>query len=499
MSKNYKFVFLLALIFVFGSAYVFFKSSVNVLGASTVNPGSSIQSAVDSASSGDTITVRAGTYNELVKIPKSNLTLVADGQVITKGFELTGSKIVLDGFYILNSTSRRGGIDIRGSDNTVKNNKIEGATMVGILIDGQRQLVESNEILGTLQRKTFTGECQYGSGECQCSNDADGMRFFGPGHTIRGNYIHDIYFDQNPTAHMDCFQTWNWTGDLASNIVIEGNVCQEMEVHVDESRYGCREVTGVSRAQGFMIEDGPNNITIKNNILNVYRGAMLGDSDDRLTTNHIDFSHNTFVGLIPRKLPGTANNGEYGIFINKAADITASHNIFYNIDGAVYIGPESMGGTTNYLYRKDGASITSKTGDIKGGDPQFANPDPFTLCRSSYTKTKDVVACIFAGFKPKTGSPVCGKAQGGDDIGAVPCGGSGGTLPSPTSSSSPTPIPGDAVSTGDTASDQVNANDLSVWSANYDKPLVGNQSGDFNNDGIVDGIDYVIWALNYGK
>src|SRR4029077_9312399 len=46
-----------------------------------VHPGDSIQAAVDAASPGDTIMVRAGTYRESVKIQTDELTLRAKGSV----------------------------------------------------------------------------------------------------------------------------------------------------------------------------------------------------------------------------------------------------------------------------------------------------------------------------------------------------------------------------------------------------------------------------------
>ena len=46
-----------------------------------VHPGESIQAAVDAASPGDTVVVRAGTYRESVRIQTDGLTLQAQGAV----------------------------------------------------------------------------------------------------------------------------------------------------------------------------------------------------------------------------------------------------------------------------------------------------------------------------------------------------------------------------------------------------------------------------------
>lgn len=50
-------------------------SSVGAAAEIIVQPGNSVQAVVDNASSGDVITIKAGTYTENVKITKGNLTI----------------------------------------------------------------------------------------------------------------------------------------------------------------------------------------------------------------------------------------------------------------------------------------------------------------------------------------------------------------------------------------------------------------------------------------
>lgn len=42
-------------------------------------------------------------------------------------------------------------------------------------------------------------------------------------------------------------------------------------------------------------------------------------------------------------------------------------------------------------------------------------------------------------------------------------------------------------------------NDYSIWFSNYLKSIFGFINGDFNENGVVDGVDYVVWLNNYGK
>jgi Periplasmic copper-binding protein (NosD) len=62
-----------------------------------VHPGDSIQAAVDAASPGDTIIVRAGTYHESVKIQIDGLTLRAEGSVTLKPLKHSDGECYLPG------------------------------------------------------------------------------------------------------------------------------------------------------------------------------------------------------------------------------------------------------------------------------------------------------------------------------------------------------------------------------------------------------------------
>jgi len=43
----------------------------------------------------------------------------------------------------------------------------------------------------------------------------------------------------------------------------------------------------------------------------------------------------------------------------------------------------------------------------------------------------------------------------------------------------------------------VNVADYAIWVTNYNKNLSGASNGDFNSNGKVDGIDFIIWLKNY--
>src|SRR5262245_16694821 len=62
-----------------------------------VQPGDSIQAAVDAASPGDTVMVKAGTYRESVKIQTDGLTLRAEGTVTINPLEYGNGQCYLPG------------------------------------------------------------------------------------------------------------------------------------------------------------------------------------------------------------------------------------------------------------------------------------------------------------------------------------------------------------------------------------------------------------------
>lgn len=106
----------------------------------TVSPGQSIQTAINSASSGDIIQIRAGTYNERLSISKS---------LTVTGYP--GEKPVIDG-----QNSRSEGIVIGGTNITVSNLKVTNHTGHDIEVDRS-----SNVVLDGLRGLHHRTRCPY--------------------------------------------------------------------------------------------------------------------------------------------------------------------------------------------------------------------------------------------------------------------------------------------------------------------------------------------------
>jgi len=353
------------------------------------NPGSqtqpwrSIQKAADTVVAGDTVMVLPGNYPERAKVTQVGITFKTQGLVTIQGMAILADNTTLDGFYILNSTDTEGGVEIKSNSNIVKNNKVEGATMVGILIQGNNNVVESNEIWGTLQRGTETWR------------DADGIRFFRDGNVIRGNYIHDISSVDNPTAHIDCFQTWNdAVRGRATNTLIQNNVCDLTPDGYIHSGGGNLSNTG-----GLVIRD---NLVIGNH------GFFVWSSDAEIVNN-------TFIGYVnPNQITDSARTIA---LYSDYSTVVFQNNIVYNFyKHVVRVGGE-VKGSSNIVYRSDGVPIVNDSAydnskDLWGVDPLFVNP-------------------AAGDFHLQSNSPACTGSLNGGYVGAFPC--SGGVLPTVTS------------------------------------------------------------------
>lgn len=205
--------------------------------------------AAELVGAGDTVLVRAGTYLEDVTFARSGtasspITFVGEAgaklvtdrsqddasvwiradYVVFRGFDVEGN-IHVRGHYnvvednYVHDSYQKGGIHLSASErnaadctfNIVRRNRIYKTVGTGLYLEGQNHLVEQNEVW------RIVDHAPDGSNQ----TDADGMRFFGSHHLVRGNYLHDIWqTDMAGAPHIDMMQTW----EEAHDIVFDGNV-----------------------------------------------------------------------------------------------------------------------------------------------------------------------------------------------------------------------------------------------------------------------------------
>lgn len=214
-----------------------------------------IQAAVDRAGPGDMVCVLAGDHDaERVTVARSGtatapIRIQAVGPVTTAGFVIVADHVALEGFTVEHRgrhlADGRGigiylaGHGLRVAGNTVlesgsdgigcevhppgcvdvliAGNTVRGADGSGILVSGQRIIVERNDVSGSRRER---------------SSDADGIRFFGIGILIRDNHVHDISdrgYPPGQEPHTDCFQTFDNAKPVTSDVRIERNICRNVD------------------------------------------------------------------------------------------------------------------------------------------------------------------------------------------------------------------------------------------------------------------------------
>lgn len=378
-----------------GTTYYVSPNGNDASAGNQAEPWRTIQKAANTVLQGDTVIVLDGTYSERVIINRSGaagapITFQAQGSVISQGFTITSNYVVIRGFEITNTpdSSRDGwGIWVNGGNCLIENNYIHDATRGGIVlfilpgketvmhdcvvrnnrlyrnafagmeVHGRNNLIESNEIWGTIQ---------YHPKWANPPNwvDADGMRFHGSGHLIRRNYIHDINYgvaENSGSPHIDCFQTFadGSYHEAASNVVFEQNTCVNMQAQ-----------TAQAVGKAFMIEDA-NGLILRNNILRAYRVLQAVDSANlqivnNVFTNRLDLPTAYFPSMI------TLNNTPNSLIKNNSFFDPLSHVIYFENS----IAQQGINISNNNAYRSDGknAQGISYPGDLWNVNPLFVNP-----------------------------------------------------------------------------------------------------------------------------
>ncbi len=363
------------------------------------NPGSmaqpwrTVQHAADTLEAGDNCVVLQGDYDERVYVtrsgrPEAPITFRSAGGARLKGFTVLADHIAIRGFVIADSDAHwrdgwgvfaegsgvqvefnhvyyapAGGIVIWDAPNdgrtpsgcAVRHNRLERNGMVGVQIAGQDHVVEGNDIWGTIQYHPHWATPPLGA-------DADGIRFFGSGHVVRANHIHDITFEdpENADPHIDCFQTWG----PASDIVFEQNVCSVLVSQAEDEG-----------GQGFMIQAGAEavtGITIRNNVIEAFRMVNAFDCEG------LTIVHNSFRGLLSFESAWHP----LGVSLSRCPAATVKNNVFYDVGAVPYVvvhdgntrQTAQVGNNATYLSSGQRPVGTPWPDDLWGEDPGLIDP-----------------------------------------------------------------------------------------------------------------------------
>jgi parallel beta-helix repeat protein len=346
------------------------------------SPWKTIQKAANTLTAGQTVIVTAGTYSERVKVTRSGssgspITFQAQGTVVMQGFNIAANYIKVAALEMANSPgtgwsdrSNGTGVYLAGSNNEISGNYIHDTPAVGIYFTSS-----SNNNNVSSNRIAYAVECGIyiqGSGNLVASNDishsrdvggsdADGIRFFGSGNIVRGNYIHAIMLSDSPgqSPHIDAFQTWG----PASNYVFEQNLIDK-----DPSSDQAFTIEGKYQPTG--------DIIIRNNVF-ITRGT--GYQSD---VNVGELGLVTNVSIIGNTMAAVNGPVEWAIWLNQyLSGVVVKDNAVYNHGNStnpylkIDAGASNMDIGFNSVYNSNGVPPmgTPFAGDLWMVNPQFVN------------------------------------------------------------------------------------------------------------------------------
>jgi len=253
----------------------------------------------------------------------------------------------------------------------------------------------------------------------------------------------------------------------------------------------------------------PNNLTISDNDF-----SYCGASSPAGSAVFLNLAKNSVVSYnTVHDLPyvGISVNGKYidDPSIEYAGNITVEHNKIYNVmnmfaDGSAFYSHGSllnsivsnnliydvrrpafvMGGPSKGLYF-DGEGTTKGWSVNRNVIYNLQQSPPTYIGGKSHTL--QTYGTNYLGITPAAPNFPTGIANLAGPRPYQP-------IPFPSSSSSPSSLPGDA--NGDNRVDGV---DYVVWVTHYNQSVTGATKGDFNNSGKVDGVDYVVWVTHYSN
>jgi len=258
--------------------------------------------------------------------------------------------------------------------------------------------------------------------------DADGIRFFGQGHTFQSNYIHDILYgplglnpdigDYNDNPHIDCFQTWaGQYYETAQNILFDRNYCDNLQSQAENEN-----------GHGFMLAGGANNLTIQNNIVRAYGGVNTGGSGG---ANHLYIYSNLWIGSLSFN-----QFYPYALGLQSTPYSIVKNNTLYDQShNTITVTGDTTGQEIDYnlafnsngsqpdCFRIDYACQPLHAHDLWGVNPQFANPDANDYHLEPSSPAIDVGSTLASVVDDYDGNP---RPRGaGFDIGAYEYGGPG--------------------------------------------------------------------------
>ena len=335
-----------------------------------VNPGESIQDAVDNASAGDTIIVRDGTYTENINVNKPFLTIKSEngsafttingggsGDVVS----ITANNVTIKGFTITGSGYPDAGLDITTSGNRIISSNISNNNYFGIYLgySSSDNTISSNNISNNVDGifSLYSSNNNTISSN-NISNNVYGIffRYSSNDNTISSNNISNssrcgvyLYYSSNNTISSNIFTNDGLFVQYSYNNVVENNTVNEKPlVYLDNA------LDVVVNDAGEVIVVNSSNIIIKNlNLSNTCVGIEFWNtSNNRIEGNIIQ--NNNWGGI---ELWDSSN---IAIYSNNLSNNNDGIDLLYSSNTAIYSNNLSNNNERGiYFYSSSNTAIYS--------------------------------------------------------------------------------------------------------------------------------------------
>lgn len=251
---------------------------------------STLQAAINAANPGDTISVKSGTYTENIIVNKT-VSIIGENKETTVILSaspeqdlrsvvlIEANDVTMSGFKILNSTYHS--IWVKSSDNTIKDNIIEGGNWEGIFLDGRTNQANQNTIIDNyITEKDDAAIVLMGGSSFNLirsnviARNYFGIFLYGP------SDVNNIISENKVTGNLDIGICVQWDG--SNNTIMGNNISDNGWISGLPPYYG-------GTYSGIFLVQSYSNRLVANLILHNKIGIRLNDA------NGNKIFHNNFV------------------------------------------------------------------------------------------------------------------------------------------------------------------------------------------------------------
>jgi parallel beta-helix repeat protein len=333
---------------------------------------STIQQAINAASPGDTIYVKADTYYENVVLNKT-VSLVGENRentVIDGGGIEPVVSVGAHNVVVVNFTIRNGGYGIKlgGSSNTIRNNIVVKHDHAGISVYGSNNTLTGNTITNIAEIGISISSSNNSVSENIIADNFAGIGLWGASYNSisRNNITNNSY---------GIVLGQSWYNTLSNNNISANG----LGIHLDSSYFNNLVDNILTYNGNGILLDGSNNNVLRDNSI-AYAASYciaIGGSDNTLSGNTLSYSAEVGISIggylgypaLTRNntlTNNTVTNNWAGIFIYQSSNNTLTGNTAKNNIVGIYLDTSnhSVIYHNNFINNTGQAFLENSTGNI---------------------------------------------------------------------------------------------------------------------------------------